>query len=137
MLKTKTLRFSLITSLTMALFACESTVTPQWLSSSETDVVCDYAQVTHPNATFTNTETTIAMAQKELLSRGFTQPQLALIKQRKIEKGMSKTALRCSWGKPLRVNTSNNAYGTTAQWVFPDQYVYLKDDIVDGWQSFN
>lgn len=46
-----------------------------------------------------------------------------------IQKGMSKSAVRESWGDPVEINESS--YGE--QWVYRDKYVYFKNGRVTGW----
>lgn len=46
-----------------------------------------------------------------------------------IYKGMSKSAVRESWGEPKYINDAS--YGE--QWVYDDKYVYFKNGRVTGW----
>ncbi len=46
-----------------------------------------------------------------------------------IQKGMSKSAVRESWGAPKSINDAS--YGE--QWVYDDKYVYFRNGRVTGW----
>lgn len=50
--------------------------------------------------------------------------------------GMTADEVRDSvWGSPEKINSTETAYGTREQWVYPDRgYVYLKDGVVTSIQ---
>ena len=52
------------------------------------------------------------------------------VRSGKIIIGMSKDLLIMSWGEPDKIN--RNSYGAD-QWVYDNQYVYVKNGKVEGW----
>lgn len=57
---------------------------------------------------------------------------MKMVWQGEIKIGMPEILLRYSWGKPERINSSS--YGNT-QYVYDNDYVYVKDGKVVSWQS--
>jgi hypothetical protein len=51
--------------------------------------------------------------------------------------GMTKDAvLKSSWGKPQKINTTTNSYGTREQWVYGNRnYLYFENDILVSIQN--
>lgn len=86
-----------------------------------------------------------APVKAELKRRGeITDADWKLIEQGKIQVGMSKIALACSWGFPGiqgKVNTYAGPYGTMKQIVYracfecPPTFVYIDETKVTGWQG--
>lgn len=70
-------------------------------------------------------------ARNELKRRKlFSKKEWRLIEKEKIQVGMSKKALLCSWGTPNSINRSS--YGPD-QYVYYNQYVYLRGNRVTAW----
>jgi len=61
------------------------------------------------------------------------------IENKKILMGMTKEAIRLSWGKPRRINRTVGSWGIHEQWIygkFPNApYLYLENGLVTGWQD--
>ena len=53
-----------------------------------------------------------------------------LVRQRKIKVGMSQALLILSWGEPVKINKSSHG---DEQWVYSDDYVYVKNKIITAW----
>lgn len=52
-------------------------------------------------------------------------------KQRGVNIGMTEQeVLDSSWGRPEKVNTTTNAYGSTAQWVYHGNYLYFENGLL-------
>lgn len=58
-----------------------------------------------------------------------------LIKQRKIQIGMTDEQVLLSWGYPFRINKSVYAWGIEEQWVYERGYLYFKDGILKSYQT--
>ncbi|UYW01760.1 hypothetical protein K5I29_02220 [Flavobacterium agricola] len=58
-----------------------------------------------------------------------------LICESNIKIGFTEEELLLSWGKPDRINESENINGERKQYVYSNQYVYLKDGIVTSFQN--
>jgi len=62
-----------------------------------------------------------------------------LIEKSKIRIGMTKEAVRLSWGDPWRIHRTAGRWGIHEQWVydrFPHaQYLYFENGLVTGWQD--
>lgn len=72
----------------------------------------------------------------EVFYRGlFTAHELTLIKDHKIEIGMSTKTLRLSIGNPSRINKSVGRGYERSQFVYDKHYIYVKDGKVTGWQT--
>ena len=67
----------------------------------------------------------------------FTDEEMTLIREEKIEMGMRSELLRCIFGYPSDINRTVTQYGTSEQWVFrnSDWYVYVEDGVVTSWQN--
>ena len=63
--------------------------------------------------------------------------KLAEIKKKEgVGIGMSKNdAIASSWGKPRKINTTINAYGTREQWVYDGGYLYFNNGILTSIQN--
>lgn len=77
---------------------------------------------------------------EEARERGlFTSSEIDKIKDGKIWRDMSETALRASWGLPSDINKSVGSYGIHKQYVYGSfydrTYVYVEDGKVTGWQK--
>lgn len=54
----------------------------------------------------------------------------------KVNIGTSELALQCIFGKPKKVNSTTNKYGTHKQWVYHNNvYIYTEDGKVTSWQN--
>ncbi len=62
--------------------------------------------------------------------KAFNRREWNLIRNKKIQVGMSKNALLCSWGWPDKINRSS--YGSD-QYVYGNQYVYVRRNRVTAW----
>lgn len=69
-------------------------------------------------------------SQYDIFLRKFGQKYMYLILQGKISVGMTAEMLKLSWGEPKNINRSS--YGDD-QWVYDDQYVYLKNGVITAW----
>lgn len=71
----------------------------------------------------------------------FGEPEMRLISNSRIARGMSEKALFCSWGRPAMTNTSAGAWGSSKQHVYrrcpscKTSYVYVRRGKVDAWQN--
>lgn len=73
----------------------------------------------------------VVEAKNELKRRKlYSKNEWRLIEKEKIQVGMSKKALLCSWGTPQRINRSS--YGPD-QYVYFNQYVYLERNYIVAW----
>ena len=62
--------------------------------------------------------------------------ELARKKKEGVRLGMSEQdALDSSWGKPMHINTTTNAIGTHAQWVYGNGYLYFTDGVLTSVQN--
>lgn len=66
-----------------------------------------------------------------------------------IRRGMNKSEVRASWGKPDDIHTSVGSWGKTEQWIYdtvkwygqgyqmsvPDKYLYFKNGKLEGWSD--
>jgi hypothetical protein len=57
------------------------------------------------------------------------------IKKQAIRLGMTRDQVLLSWGKPTKINRTVTAAGTSEQWVYDKQYLYLTDDKVTALQE--
>ena len=71
-----------------------------------------------------------------------TEHETTLVKNKKINMGMSLCALYASWGRPDRENRTTTRYGENIQHVYNlgynyirPSYVYTTDGKVSGWQN--
>lgn len=68
----------------------------------------------------------------------FSEQDLNLVKENKIQIGMSELAAYCSWGFPIRTNKSTSSWGTSVQAVLPkDVYLYFDNGFLKSWQTSN
>ncbi len=58
-----------------------------------------------------------------------------LIKQKKIEIGMTDEQVLLSWGQPSRINKSVYNWGTEEQWVYERAYLYFKGGVLRSYQT--
>lgn len=58
----------------------------------------------------------------------------SLIKSGGISLGMSDCTAAASLGAPQRINTTTNAYGTSAQWVYSRTYLYFDNGKLTSYQ---
>lgn len=58
-----------------------------------------------------------------------------LIKQRKIQIGMTDEQVLLSWGRPYRINKSVYVWGIDEQWVYDHAYLYFKGGILQSYQT--
>lgn len=58
-----------------------------------------------------------------------------LIKQRKIQIGMTDEQILLSWGNPDRINKSVYLWGIHEQWVYGYTYLYFKDGVLQSYQT--
>lgn len=59
----------------------------------------------------------------------------ATIKSHKVFIGMTADDARKSWGKPNHVNRTRNTFGTSEQWVYGSNYLYVENGIVTSLQN--
>lgn len=57
------------------------------------------------------------------------------IKKQAVHLGMTKDQVLLSWGKPTKVNRTVTAAGTSEQWIYDKQNLYLTDDKVTALQE--
>lgn len=80
-----------------------------------------------------------ARAQRErvnqLRARGWTRRTIDAVVAHKVFVGMTEEMVRESWGPPGRVNSTTTATGTSEQWVYGDDYVYLVNGRVTAIQT--
>lgn len=61
------------------------------------------------------------------------------IAEKKIRVGMTDAQVRASWGKPYKINSTVNTYGTSEQWVMSDgggsDYVYFDNGVMTSLQQ--
>lgn len=66
----------------------------------------------------------------------FSQTELDLVKDQKIQRGMSELAAYCSWGFPIRKNNNTGSWGRSTQAVLPgDTYLYFDNGVLKSWQT--
>lgn len=68
----------------------------------------------------------------------FSDEDLNLVFEQRVQKGMSELALYCSWGKPKSINISYGSWGDHKQFVYGyGYYVYVENGKVTSWQTSN
>jgi hypothetical protein len=89
----------------------------------------DYPVVAAKNEQFAKRQIAAAERnQQEILAR--------MKKMKGVQIGMSKEdVLASSWGKPQKVNTTTNVYGTREQWVYDGGYLYLENGVLTSIQN--
>ena len=86
-------------------------------------------------------ETAKADYEEELTKRGVTESDWKLIRNNKINIGMSRIALYCSWGSPQRNSESVSRLGSRVQHIYRPitslnpVYVYTENGKVTSWQK--
>lgn len=75
-------------------------------------------------------------AQRERVARDQERERLAQAKREGVRIGMSKQqVLESSWGRPEKINTTTNVYGTREQWVYGGGYLYFVGDTLTAIQN--
>lgn len=69
------------------------------------------------------------------IDRSWPSATVQLIKNRKIELGMTSEQVQLSWGKPQRINRTVTANAVVEQWVYGRQYVYIENGKVRSFQD--
>ncbi len=89
----------------------------------------DYPEVAAKNEEFAKRQIAAAERnQQDILAR--------MKKMKGVQIGMSKEeVLASSWGKPQKVNTTTNVYGTREQWVYDGGYLYLENGVLTSIQN--
>lgn len=71
-----------------------------------------------------------------------TTEEIELIKNEKIERGMSECALIASWGEPYDINETKGSWGVHKRYVYlrgimwnETIYVYVENGVVVRWQE--
>ena len=59
-----------------------------------------------------------------------------LIVAEKVRIGMTKEMCRLAWGEPKNINRSASELSNTEQWVYEDQYLYFRGNILESFQSY-
>ncbi len=55
--------------------------------------------------------------------------------ERSVLIGMTETMARIAWGEPKKINTTTSKYGTRAQWVYYESYLYFDNGILTAIQN--
>jgi hypothetical protein len=75
-------------------------------------------------------------AQRERAAKEAERARLAQAKREGVRIGMSKQqVLESSWGRPEKINTTTNVYGTREQWVYGGGYLYFTGDTLTSIQN--
>ena len=62
--------------------------------------------------------------------------EAAFKRKQGVHLGMTREdVLASSWGRPRKVNTTTNVYGTREQWVYDGGYLYFQDGILTSIQN--
>lgn len=81
----------------------------------------------------------VVQLENELLRRGISEDELALMRDGRIRVGMSVAGLYGAWGRPTEENRTVSQYGVHIQHVYESghrrSYVYTDDGVVTSWQD--
>lgn len=76
-----------------------------------------------------------AIKKRELLIAKYGKEKGELIYSHKVKIGMTKEECIDSWGRPIKINSTTNAYGTSEQWVYSKGYLYFDGNILRSIQE--
>ena len=87
--------------------------------------------------------TMVAMRAKRMENcTNLTSEEVELIKNEKIQRGMSECALIASWGEPYDINETTGSWGVHKRYVYlrgimwnETIYVYVENGVVIRWQK--
>ena len=128
------MRTFLITLLVLILTGCAGSV--QNMTAAQLETVSDWQL----ERALKSISTCNQMIIDEADHRGlYPSHELSLIKNRKVQVGMSEKALLTSWGKPKKINKSSGSHGVNKQYIYRDysqtKYVYVENGEVVSWQE--
>jgi hypothetical protein len=83
----------------------------------------------------TDSVAAIARRRAELRRRGWSAKHVDLVMAQRVAIGMTAAMVRAAWGEPERINSTHTQAGTDEQWVYGDEYVYLRNNIVTAIQT--
>lgn len=128
------MRTFLITLLVLILTGCAGSV--QNMTAAQLETVSDWQLERALKSVSTCNQIIIDEADRRGL---YPSHELSLIKDRKVQVGMSEKALLTSWGKPKKINKSNGSHGVNKQYIYRDysqtKYVYVENGKVVSWQD--
>lgn len=62
-------------------------------------------------------------------------PEQQLIKERRIQMGITTCMAIAAWGRPEDINRSVGSFGVHEQWVYPASYLYFEDGVLTSFQD--
>jgi hypothetical protein len=128
------MRTFLIALLILSLTSCAGP--PHEMTTAQLETVSDWQLERALRSVSTCNQLIIDEADRRGL---YLSHELSLIKNRKVQVGMSEKALLTSWGKPNKINKSVGSHGINKQYIYRDysqtKYVYVENGEVASWQD--